>query len=130
MKESKIKSDYELYKDDYSNEGLMDKLTRFAKSAGLNTTYYVLLLYHILQSAAVTFKDKAIIIGTLGYFISPFDVVPDFIIGAGLLDDAGALAIALSSLYRLITPAIKNSAKKHLHSFFSFKDDELDSEYR
>lgn len=130
MKESKINSDYEQYKDDYTKEGLMDKLSQFAKSAGLNTTYYVLLLYNILQSASVSLKEKAIIIGALGYFISPFDVVPDFIIGAGLLDDAGALAIALSSLYRLVTPTIKDAAKKHLHSFFNFKDDELDSEYR
>lgn len=32
------------------------------------------------------------------YFLNPFDLVPDFLIGAGLLDDATVIAVALRSL--------------------------------
>ena len=36
-------------------------------------------------------RDKAIIIGALGYLISPLDAVPDAIPIAGLSDDLGVL---------------------------------------
>lgn len=32
------------------------------------------------------------------YFVNPFDLVPDFIIGAGLLDDATVIAMAVNAL--------------------------------
>lgn len=40
-------------------------------------------------------KDKAIIIGALGYLISPLDVIPDAIPIAGLGDDVAVLLYVL-----------------------------------
>lgn len=40
-------------------------------------------------------KHKMIIIGALGYFILPVDLIPDFIPVAGFTDDAAALIACL-----------------------------------
>lgn len=46
----------------------------------------------------VAWETKAIIVAALGYFISPVDVVPDAVPGAGWLDDAMVVAWALHTL--------------------------------
>lgn len=121
---------FDKYKSAYSEKGLMIKISRFAKKAGLNTTYYVLLLYCMLVSSAISLADKAIVVGALGYFISPLDVIPDLILGTGFLDDASVLVLTLGTVVNSITPSIKEAAKKHLHKWFDFEDEELDSTYR
>ncbi len=34
----------------------------------------------------------------VAYFVNPFDVIPDFIVGTGYLDDASVIAFCLNSL--------------------------------
>ena len=51
--------------------------------------YTALILYYTLESDKVSLKDKALIVGALGYLISPLDVIPDAIPIAGLGDDQG-----------------------------------------
>ena len=130
MKEKVDKEKFDKYKDAYNEQSLMTKISRFAKKAGLNTTYYVLLLYNMLVSSAISLADKAIVVGALGYFISPLDVIPDVILGTGFLDDASVLLLALGTVVNSITPSIKDAAKKYLHKWFDFTDEELDDDYR
>ena len=118
------------YKDAYNEQSLMTKISRFAKKAGLNTTYYVLLLYNMLVSSTISLADKAIVVGALGYFISPLDVIPDLILGTGFLDDASVLVLALGTVVNSITPSIKDAAKKYLHRWFDYNDNELDEKFR
>lgn len=128
MKKNTLK-DLKKYEGLYSEESLMTKISRFAKKAGLNTTYYVLLLYTMLISGKTAFKDKAVIIGALGYFICPIDLIPDIMIGTGFLDDASILMFALSTISSSITPEIRLDARKRLHQIFEFDDSELDDSY-
>lgn len=130
MKEKLEKDKFDKYRDAYNEQSLMTKISRFAKKAGLNTTYYVLLLYNMLVSSAISLADKAIVVGSLGYFISPLDVIPDIILGTGFLDDASVLVLALGTVVNSITPSIKDAAKKSLHKWFDFEDEELDANYR
>ncbi|MQR97515.1 DUF1232 domain-containing protein [Fictibacillus phosphorivorans] len=46
----------------------------------------------------VSKKSLLLVIAGLLYFVSPIDAVPDFLIGAGLLDDATVLAFIFSTL--------------------------------
>lgn len=121
--------DLNKYKNQYDEQTLMSKIARFAKKAGLNTIYYVLLLYNMLFDLD-SLADKAIIVGALGYFICPLDIIPDMMVGTGFLDDAAVLTFALGSLVTSITPKIKKAAKDQLHEWFDFEDSELDSKYR
>ena len=61
----------------------------------LSWLYVALILYYLIQSDKVSLKDKAIIIGALGYLISPLDAVPDAIPIAGLSDDLGVLLLRI-----------------------------------
>ncbi|MFE4525456.1 YkvA family protein [Cytobacillus firmus] len=38
------------------------------------------------------------IIASILYFVSPIDLVPDFLIGMGILDDAAVLGFAVSQI--------------------------------
>lgn len=43
-------------------------------------------------------KTIGLIVAVLGYIISPFDIVPDFVPLVGLLDDAALLTMVLGSI--------------------------------
>ena len=69
--------DFIKYTDKFSKTGFIDKIASIAKRAGAKLVYAALVLYYTLESDQVSVKDKAMIIGALGYLISPLDVVPD-----------------------------------------------------
>lgn len=102
----------------YSEEKLWTKLMKFAKKAGTSVVYAVLLLYFTLQKPEVPVKTKAIIIGALGYFILPLDLIPDAAPGIGYTDDLAALGAALFQVAMYIDEDIKNKAKDQLIAWF------------
>ena len=58
------------------------------------------LLIQYLRDKDVSIFRKLLIIGSLLYLVSPVDIVPDYIIGLGILDDITVLSfvwIALKS---------------------------------
>lgn len=105
------------YGKNYSDEKLIAKLQRVAKKAGVKTVYAVLLLYYALMDGEVPLKDKAIVIGALGYFILPVDLIPDLLPG-GYADDVGALIMALKTVWDNITPDTHAKARKRLEAWF------------
>ncbi len=114
------------YSEEYSEESLLEKIAKVAKIAGLKVIYYVLLLYYLLLLPDVPKKEKGIIIGALGYFIMPFDLIPDMTPVTGYADDIGALALALGKVSLYIDDDVKNKAKNKLHDIFGdFDEDEL-----
>jgi uncharacterized membrane protein YkvA (DUF1232 family) len=86
-----------------------------------------------LESDKVSIKDKAIIIGALGYLISPLDVIPDAIPIAGLGDDLAVLIYVLHKVWGDVSEEVKSKAKAKLKTWFDadeinvaddiFKDD-------
>lgn len=102
----------------FSDDKFWGKLKRIAKKAGSSVVYAVLLLYYTLQKPEVPKKAKAIIIGALGYFILPADLIPDALLGLGFTDDLGALGIALFQVAMYIDVDIKNQAKEKLQDWF------------
>ena len=125
MKEKEENSNLDLqrYEAEYSERGLFDKLSSVAKKAGLKVVYYALILYYALQSPKISVKEKALIIGALGYFILPVDLVPDVIAGAGFLDDAAAL-LAVIKMLTCIDDEVKRQAKELLRRWF---DEDVDN---
>ncbi|MBQ2130291.1 MAG: DUF1232 domain-containing protein [Prevotella sp.] len=74
--------------------------------------------YYTLENDKVSIKDKAIIIGALGYLISPLDVVPDAIPIAGLGDDLAVLIYVLHKVWGDVSEEVKNKARAKLSMWF------------
>lgn len=111
------------YKDKFSQSAFLEKISRIAKRAGAKLIYVALILYYTLQSDKVSLKDKAIILGALGYLISPLDVVPDAIPIAGLGDDLAVLIFVLKKVWGEVNDDVRAKAKSKLSRWFD--EDEL-----
>jgi uncharacterized membrane protein YkvA (DUF1232 family) len=118
-----MKINYEKYSTKYTDKKLFEKLKKFAIKAGRKVVYVALLLYYTLQKDNVPRKVKAVIIGALGYFISPFDAIPDFIPFFGYTDDFGVFMMALAVVSIYIDAEIKHKAKSRLESWLGEVDD-------
>jgi uncharacterized membrane protein YkvA (DUF1232 family) len=110
--------DFMSYANKFSQSEFVEKISRIAKRAGSKLVYAALILYYTLQSDAVSKTDKAIIIGALGYMISPLDVIPDAIPIAGLTDDFAVLIYVLKKVWTDIDPSIIEQAKEKLSKWF------------
>ena len=106
------------YKDGYTSEKFVDKISRVAKRAGAKFVYVSLILYYTLQSDNVSLKDKAIIIGALGYLISPLDIIPDAIPIAGLGDDLAVLLYVLKKVWGDVPESVREKAHAKLSKWF------------
>ena len=104
----------ERYGVNYSENGLLRKLSRAVHWANDKLIYAALLLYYVLRNDAVTMADKSKIYGALGYFILPTDMVLDFIPMVGYTDDMAALMWAIHTLTKNLTPEIKAQARLKL----------------
>lgn len=110
--------DFLKYEDKYSDKGFVDKIAHIAKRSGAKLVYAALILYYTLQSDKVSVKDKAIIIGALGYLISPLDVVPDAIPIAGLGDDLAVLMYVVHKVWAEVSDEVKEKAHSKLAQWF------------
>lgn len=110
--------DFMKYKDGYTSEKFVDKISRVAKRAGAKFVYVSLILYYTLQSDNVSLKDKAIIIGALGYLISPLDIIPDAIPIAGLGDDLAVLLYVLKKVLGDVPESVREKAHAKLSKWF------------
>ncbi|GAY27248.1 MULTISPECIES: YkvA family protein [unclassified Prevotella] len=115
--------DFMSYAGKFSANDFVDKVSSIAKRAGAKLVYAALILYYTLQSDKVSKKDKAMIIGALGYMISPLDVIPDAIPIVGLTDDLTVLIYVLKKVWMDVEPEIKEKAKDRLSKWFD--EDEI-----
>ena len=116
--------DFMNYSNKFSKRDFVEKIARIAKSAGSKLVYAALILYYTLQSDKVSTTNKAMIIGALGYLISPLDVVPDAIPIAGLADDLGVLVFVLKKVWTDVDPDIQVKARQRLSKWFD--EDEIE----
>jgi uncharacterized membrane protein YkvA (DUF1232 family) len=123
MKQVKNEEEIQEYGKHYSEEKFTDKMLKMAKKAGVKVVYAAYLLYYVLIDKTVLIKDKAIIIGALGYFILPFDLIPDFIPVIGFADDLTALVMAVKAVSNNITPEISQKAKAKVVGLFGTVDE-------
>ena len=115
--------DFMSFANKFSPTDFVDKVARIAKRAGAKLVYAALILYYTLQSDNVSKADKALIVGALGYMISPFDAVPDAIPIVGLTDDLAVLVYVLKKVWVNVEPEIKDKARARLSKWFD--EDEI-----
>ena len=110
--------DLSQYKEKFTKNGFIEKIHRIAKRAGAKLVYAALVLCYLIESDKVSLKDKAMIIGALGYLISPLDLVPDAIPIAGLGDDLSILIFVLNKVWGDVDEEIKKKAHDKLSQWF------------
>ncbi|MEH7306118.1 YkvA family protein [Neobacillus drentensis] len=88
-------------------QGLLNKAIKLAneKKESLGEVWDKLQLFFELVKAYSKGEYKNIapstiltVIGTLLYFVSPLDLIPDFIIGLGILDDAALIGYTVKKI--------------------------------
>ncbi len=57
-------------------------------------------------------RVKAILVGAIGYFVLPFDILPDVLPLIGFGDDAAVLAAALAAVQGAVTKAHRDKARQ------------------
>lgn len=70
--------------------------------------------YYCAFDPATPTRVRAILLAALAYFVVPFDVLPDFIMGLGFTDDATVLMTALGLIHAHMTPAHRARARETL----------------
>jgi len=115
--------DFMSYANKFSQSDFVEKISRIARRAGSKLVYAALILYYTLQSDKISKADKAMIIGALGYMISPLDVLPDAIPIVGLTDDLAVLVYVLKKVWTEVDPEIQEKAKSKLLKWFD--EDEI-----
>ncbi|TFE02962.1 YkvA family protein [Jeotgalibacillus salarius] len=109
---------------------LRTKTDEFLKSkTGRNHKYakYLLfapdifyLLIQVVKDKRVSGKDKAMVAGAIGYFILPFDLIPEGLIGpGGYIDDLVVASFVLQTIVNNLSPEI-------IHDHWAGDDDGLE----
>ncbi|MCQ6280769.1 YkvA family protein [Bacillus sp. EB600] len=105
------------YSTNFSEESFWDKVKKYGKKAGVSVVYVALLLFYTLQKKETPIWAKAVIIGALGYFISPIDLIPDMVPG-GYTDDLGSMFGALVTIAMYIDESVKEKARERIRIWF------------
>ena len=106
------------YKSEYSEESFWSKITSVIKSAGLEIIYKALQLCYAMQNPDCPIHIKAAIVAALGYFISPIDLIPDFIPVIGFTDDLAAIGSAIVMAHAFIDENVKRQAREMIDYLF------------
>lgn len=106
------------FSKEYTEQGFWSKLTGFALAAGREVVGNALKLYYTAQDPACPSWAKAVIVGALGYFISPIDAIADPLPAVGFADDLGVLAMALATVATHITDETRAKAEETLKRWF------------
>jgi uncharacterized membrane protein YkvA (DUF1232 family) len=74
----------------------------------------VVAAYYAMLDPATPTAPRLTLLAALAYFVSPIDLVPDFIFALGFLDDASVLAAAIAAVRSSITPEHREAARRAL----------------
>ena len=86
------------YAENYSEQGLWKKIISSCKQVTEEFIRSAIQLFYVAQKTQCPASVKAAIFAALGYFILPFDLLPDFIPVMGFSDDIMMLGMAAGTL--------------------------------
>lgn len=123
-----MKNKLKPYINRFSESGFWQKLQHFARQAGIKTVYSALLLFYAYRRKDTPAWAKTIVLGTLGYFLSPIDAIPDLSPIIGYTDDLGWLSFGLVTIASYINKEVRENARQRLTKWFGEYDPkELDA---
>ena len=93
-----------------SENKLVKKVKSSLRLVGRETVSKAFILYYTLQAPETPVWCRTVIIGSLSYFISMIDGIPDLTPFLGYTDDIAVMTAAIATLSQYITPEIKSKA--------------------
>lgn len=78
-----------------------------------------------MRSPSTSVQDKMMIVAPLAYFILPTDLIPDYLVGAGYVDDGAAIMTCLQKVSTLITSELIEQKNKQYQQMIGKVDDEV-----
>jgi uncharacterized membrane protein YkvA (DUF1232 family) len=74
----------------------------------------VVAAYYAMLDPTTPTRARLTLIAALAYFVTPFDFVPDFVVGLGFIDDASVLAAAIAAARSSIKSEHREAARRAL----------------
>jgi len=93
-----------------SENRLIKKVKTSLRLVGREAVSQAFTLYYTLRAPDTPVWCRTVIIGSLSYFISMIDGIPDLTPFLGYTDDIAVMAAAIATLSGYITPEIKSKA--------------------
>jgi len=106
------------YETKYSEKSFLNKIWHVAQKVGRELVEKGYSLYFSSKDQDTPKWARTVIFGSLGYFISPLDTVPDFLPGIGFGDDMIVIAAAIAVISVYIKPIHKKMAKDKADKIF------------
>lgn len=114
--------DFTKYSSHFNELSFMQKVGRVGELLGDTVLMPILKLYYILKEPGVPKQSKLYILGALGYFILPIDLLPDFVPGLlGFSDDLIVVGIIIKQVRKFETPQIHVKAEQLLRKLCPLK---------
>lgn len=110
-------SDLNRYVPHFNELSFFEKVKASGTILGEAVLMPILRLFYILKIGDIPLGKKTLIMGALGYFILPVDLVPDFLPAlAGFTDDLVVIAFVLKQVSEYSTPLIEIKARRAYES--------------
>jgi len=84
------------------NRNCREKWCHWLRRSKKRMRFHIGILYYVLRSGRIPLKTKLLGSLALGYFLSPIDLIPDFIPILGQLDDAIILPLLITLTLRSV----------------------------
>lgn len=103
---------------------LFSYLFKYLKQLSTKGVYAILLLFYAYKDGEVPSWAKKIIIGSIAYFLSPIDSIPDLTPFIGMTDDLGVISFGLVAISCYINDDVRTKAFHKLNALYKNKIDE------
>jgi len=99
------------YSEHYNEQSFIQKVAALPGGARKKVLQKAATLYAIMTEPAVPTWVKASIVGALGYFICPLDIIPDVLPGVGFIDDVAQMGLLIVEISAYATSAVQQRAE-------------------
>ena len=106
------------FRDAFDPQTYLEDLKHILARLSHQIVHDALLLYYAFRRRETPFWAKSIIIGVLGYLISPLDTIPDLTPILGYTDDFNFIILALISLGVYIDDDVKFKTEAKMSDWF------------
>ena len=120
--------DYKKYIPNFSEKTFWNTIKSRANRIGQKTVYSALLLFYAFKRKDTPVWAKNIVLGVLGYLITPFDFIPDLTPIIGYTDDIGVLSFGLVTIACFVNDEVKSKSRHQLGKWFNRLDEETIAE--